>query len=209
MKICIAGLTGQTGAGKSSVAEYLRQNGAFIIDCDLLAREITLPGSPVLNTLSERFGEDIIRADGTLDRRLLASRAFADKEGSDALNAITHPAITELARERMKQAQTEGFDIAVLDAAVLHASELKYDCDVIICVCAPETERLERLQKRDKIERAEILKRMSAQPSEEYYRENSDIIINNGIDDDTQKSCTELIKQLKVIAAEKSEKAEG
>ena len=209
MKICIAGLTGQTGAGKSSVAEFLRQNGACIIDCDLLAREITLPGSPVLEQLSERFGEDIIKADGTLDRRLLASRAFADKEGSDALNAITHPAITELARERMKQAEDDGFKIAVLDAAVLHASELKYDCDVIICVCAPKSERLERLEKRDKIERAEILKRMAAQPPEEYYRENSDIIINNGIGDDTQKRCAELIRQLEAIAAEKSEKLEG
>ncbi|MBQ2775710.1 MAG: dephospho-CoA kinase [Clostridia bacterium] len=205
MKICIAGLTGQTGAGKSSVAGYLRQNGACIIDCDLLAREITLPGSPVLKKLSERFGDDIIRKDGTLDRRLLASRAFADKVGSDALNAITHPAITELARERMIQAENDGFDIAVLDAAVLHASELKNDCDVIICVCAPAEERLERLEKRDKIERAEIMKRMSAQPSEEYYRENSDIIINNGVGDDMKNQCDELVKQLKNIAKEKRE----
>ncbi len=205
MKICIAGLTGQTGAGKSSVAEYLHLNGACIIDCDLLAREITLPGSPVLPKLSKRFGADIIKADGTLDRRLLASRAFADKEGSDALNAITHPAITDLARERMHQAEKDGYDIAVLDAAVLHASELKYDCDVIICVCAPEHERLERLEKRDNIERAEIMKRMSAQPPEEYYRKNSDIIISNGVGDDIKAQCEELVVKLKSIAKEKVE----
>ncbi len=209
MKICIAGLTGQTGAGKSSIAEFLGKNGVCIIDCDVLAREITLPGSPVLEKLSERFGEDIIRDDGTLDRRLLASRAFKNPEDTAALSAITHPAITQLARERIQQAQDDGFDIAVLDAAVLHASELKYDCDVIICVCAPEQERLERLEKRDKIERSEILKRMAAQPPEEYYRKNSDIIINNGVGDDTQKNCAQLLEQLKVIALEKTEKVEG
>lgn len=204
MSICVAGLTGQTGAGKSSVAILLKEAGACIIDCDLLARQVTLPGSPVLEKLAERFGGDIIKADKTLDRRLLASRAFADKEGAQALNDITHPAITELARERILQAQESGFEIAVLDAAVLLASPLKYDCDVIICVCAPEQERLERLLKRDKIERDEIIKRMSAQPQEEYYRKNSDIIINNGDGDDIAAQCTELIRNLRKIAEEKS-----
>ena len=204
MSICVAGLTGQTGAGKSSVAILLKEAGACIIDCDLLARKVTLPGSPVLEKHAERFGGDIIKADKTLDRRLLASRAFADREGAQALNDITHPAITALARERILQAQESGFEIAVLDAAVLLASPLKYDCDVIICVCAPEQERLERLLKRDKIERDEIIKRMSAQTQEEYYRKNSDIIINNGDGDDVAAQCTELIRNLRKLAEEKS-----
>ena len=204
MSICVAGLTGQTGAGKSSVAILLKEAGACIIDCDLLARQVTLPGSPVLEKLAERFGGDIIKADKTLDRRLLASRAFADKEGAQALNDITHPAITALARERILQAQESGFEIAVLDAALLLESPLKDDCDVIICVCAPEQERLERLLKRDKIERDEIIKRMSAQPQEEYYCKNSDIIINNGDGDDIAAQCTELIRTLRKLAEEKS-----
>ena len=204
MSICVAGLTGQTGAGKSSVAAFLKEAGACIIDCDLLARQVTLPGSPVLEKLAERFGGDIIKADKTLDRRLLASRAFADREGAQALNDITHPAITALARERILQAQESGFEIAVLDAALLLESPLKDDCDVIICVCAPEQERLERLLKRDKIERDEIIKRMSAQPQEEYYRKNSDIIINNGDGDDVAAQCTELIRNLRKLAEEKS-----
>ena len=92
----------------------------------------------------------------------------------------------------------------MLDAAVLLESPLKDDCDVIICVCAPEQERLERLLKRDKIERDEIIKRMSAQPQEEYYRKNSDIIINNGDGDDVAAQCTELIRNLRKLAEEKS-----
>lgn len=80
MSIYVAGLTGQTGSGKSTVADIFRAHGVCVIDCDRLARETVEPGSPVLGELARLFGGDLILPDGSLDRRKLAERAFASEE---------------------------------------------------------------------------------------------------------------------------------
>ena len=102
MSIYVAGLTGQTGSGKSTVADIFRAHGVCVIDCDRLARETVEPGSPVLGELARLFGGDLILPDGSLDRRKLAERAFASEEKTKILNSVTHPAITALARERVR-----------------------------------------------------------------------------------------------------------
>ena len=85
------GITGRSGCGKSTVTAVFAARGIPLADADQLSREILLPGSPLLPQLAERFGADIIKEDGTLDRRLLADRAFATPEGKAALDALTHP----------------------------------------------------------------------------------------------------------------------
>ena len=90
----VIGLTGKTGAGKSTVAEFLKEKGCFIIDGDKIARDILLPGEDALKELAAEFGEDIILPDGNADRKKLASRAFATPQATEKLNAITHPRIT-------------------------------------------------------------------------------------------------------------------
>lgn len=105
MSIYVAGLTGQTGSGKSTVADIFRAQGVCVIDCDKLAREIVEPGSPVLIDLARLFGDDLIFPDGSLDRRKLARRAFASEEKTNLLNSVTHPAITALARKRVAEAE--------------------------------------------------------------------------------------------------------
>ena len=85
------GITGRSGCGKSTVTSIFAAHGVPLADADQMSREILLPGSPLLPRLAERFGDDILRADGTLDRRLLADRAFATPEGKRALDALTHP----------------------------------------------------------------------------------------------------------------------
>ena len=87
------GITGRSGCGKSTVTAVFAARGIPLADADQLSREILLPGSPLLPQLAERFGADIIKEDGTLDRRLLADRAFATPEGKAALDALTHPEI--------------------------------------------------------------------------------------------------------------------
>lgn len=84
------GITGRSGCGKSTVTAVFAARGIPLADADQLSREILLPGSPLLPQLAERFGADIIKEDGTLDRRLLADRAFATPEGKAALDALTH-----------------------------------------------------------------------------------------------------------------------
>ena len=93
------GITGRSGCGKSTVTAVFAAHGVPLADADQFSREILLPGSPLLPQLAARFGGDILKPDGTLDRRLLADRAFATPEGKVALDSLTHPAIVARPRE--------------------------------------------------------------------------------------------------------------
>ena len=110
---------------------------------------------------------------------------------------MTHPAITVLARKRVAEAEKNGYEIALLDAPVLFSSELLGDCRAVICVCAPRDQRMARLLSRDGIDLAEIERRMSAQPDEKYYRDNSDIIIENPDGCDPTEQCVRALEILK------------
>ncbi len=177
INIPVIGLTGQTGSGKTTVAAMLKDKGCAIVDTDILARE-AVRNPDVISSLCKKFGEDII-VNGALDRRELARRAFATKEGTEALSAITHPEITRLAIEQIHNAYENGAKAAVIDAALLFDSPLACICDKTVSVVASEDIRLERIMRRDGITREDALLRMSAQPQTEYYIEKSDIIINN------------------------------
>lgn len=205
MKSVIAGLTGQTGAGKSTAAKIFLNNGAYVIDCDKAAREIVEPEKPALKKLCECFGFDILNDDKTLNRRLLAARAFKDSNSTRMLNDITEPYITELVREKIKLAQKEGYEVIIIDAPVLFSSPLKDDCEVVICVTAPLDERIERLLLRDNRTREEIETRISAQESENFYVENSDIIIDNAEDIEIEPQVLKIIERLKNDALNKAD----
>lgn len=174
----IIGLTGPTGAGKSLVADILAGQGCEIIDCDIISREICLPGGPVLKRLAENFGDDIILRDGSLDRRLLARRAFSSPSAVARLNGITHPAITRLAFMRARAAATGGRP-AVIDAAALFESGGERDCDFTVAVVAPLGIRLERILERDNIDEKSAMERINAQNEESYYCERADYIVRN------------------------------
>lgn len=102
------GITGRSGCGKSTVTAVFAAHGVPLADADQLSREILLPGSPLLPQLAARFGGDILKPDGTLDRRLLADRAFATPEGKAALDSLTHPAIVARIRAAKQAAQAAG-----------------------------------------------------------------------------------------------------
>lgn len=175
----ILGLTGKTGAGKSTVASYLKEKGCFIIDGDVVAREIVTPSSPALDELCEAFGKDILFCDGSLDRKALAKKAFFSKENTDLLNRITHPHIKKRFQQLVEKAQKEGFAVAVIDAAALLESDCKNLCEKIIVVHAPESVRLERILERDKITKEQALTRINGQKEDNYYFTQADLIIEN------------------------------
>ena len=123
------GITGRSGCGKSTVTSIFAAHGVPLADADQMSREILLPGSPLLPQLAERFGEEILRPDGSLDRRLLADRAFATPEGKAALDLITHPEIVRRIRLAKQAAQEAGAPLFVLDGAVIVGTAAEAECD--------------------------------------------------------------------------------
>ena len=190
----IIGLTGKTGAGKGEVCKILRKYGCYIIDTDKIAREIVEPCSPALKKLSEYFGEDIVDENGFLNRKLLAKRAFSDENKTKKLNEITHPFINEKVKEEIDFADKNGYGFCVIDAPVLLESDCKNFCDIIALVSASESLRLKRILLRDNISEDDAKIRIGAQKSDEYYEENSDIIIMNDKDDNLEEETKKLLK---------------
>ena len=114
----LVGLTGGIGSGKSTVCSLLVERGALLIDSDAIVREVQQPGSPVLADLAERFGAQIITADGALDRQALANLVFGDPEAVKALNKIVHPAVGVVTAKRV-QAQVGTDRVVVIDIPLL------------------------------------------------------------------------------------------
>ena len=185
LDILVVGLTGQTGAGKSTVARLLEENGVYNIDADYLSR-IAVENPEVISAFAENFGDDVV-VNGSLDRREVARRAFSDPEKQKKLNAIVHPEVTRLAVEEIHKAEKENAKAVLIDAALLFESDLTSICSFTVSVVADKETRLERIIKRDSISREDALIRMNAQKSEEYYIKNADVVIsNNGEDLNTE-----------------------
>lgn len=187
------GLTGPTGAGKSTVARLLEQNGIPLVDADAIARTVTEKGSPVLSALADTFGKDILFPDGSLDRRALAAVAFSSKENTEKLNAVTHPAI--LARIRRALADATG-DAVVLDAPLLFETGLDALCDHTVAIVADEAVRLARITARDGISEEAAKKRMAVQPDTAFYAARADILLYNNGDRSPAMLASDLLAQI-------------
>ncbi len=175
----IYGLTGQTGAGKSTVGKLLNEKGYLIVDGDVAAREVVEKGSPVLGQLAEVFGADILDENGELIRSALAKKAFASEESRQKLNAITHPAVTAWSIDFIKKNLNESHKGVVIDAAAIFDSDIRRYCTKMIVVTAPERVRLERILARDGITEEAAMLRIKAQKDEQYYKQRADIIVKN------------------------------
>ncbi len=184
----IIGLTGQTGAGKSSVAEIFSNLGLPIVSADNAAR-LAVEDSDIKAALCAAFG-DVLDPDGSLDRALTAKRAFSSPKNTAILNAITHPRIIEI---MIKEADSANGDTVVFDASQLFESGEDKLCDRIIGVIADKQLRLERLKARDNLSDTEIERRMSAQLDEEFFiRYCDDIISNNGTEEELRIAVKKL-----------------
>ncbi|RED56536.1 dephospho-CoA kinase [Cohnella lupini] len=175
------GLTGGIATGKSTVAKLLTERGAILIDLDGIAREIVEPGQPSLVAVSERFGQAVIQEDGRLDRKKLGSLVFADPAERKALEAILHPAIRAVMKERMAYHEKNSPDrLVVVDVPLLFESGLESYFQRIMVVYVSREEQLNRLIERDKMTAPEALKRLEAQMDIEDKKRKADILIDNG-----------------------------
>jgi dephospho-CoA kinase len=184
------GLTGGIGSGKSTVAALLADKGAVVVDADLIARQVVEPGSPVLERLAERFGTDIVGADGQLDRARLAERAFVDDESRRDLDGITHPAIGE---EFLRQiAAAPDGAVVVHDVPLLAESKNPAQYKGVIVVEAPRSVRLDRLESRG-IARDDAERRMAQQASDEERRAIATWVLDNSGDMEALRAQVEQV----------------
>jgi dephospho-CoA kinase len=175
----IIGLTGQSGAGKTTVCGILRDIGFAVINADELARQVAVCGNGCLCELAEVFGEDIITKSGELDRRALANRTFGDKKELKKLGVIIYPYINEALIKETNRLKESGERFIIYDAPTLFESRADGLCDLIISVTASEAKRAERIKKRDNISDEEIKIRFESQHSEQYFIKKSDLYIKN------------------------------
>ena len=177
--VMVVGLTGQTGAGKSTVSKTFAENGFAVIDADKIARLVVEKGSKCLSEIADVFGNNIITEQGELDRKALAAIVFSDKQKLEMLNTVTYPYITAEILKQIDRHYEKGELLILLDAPTLFESRADDFCELIISVIAQNDIRQERIMKRDGLSAEQALKRMNAQLSEQFFIENSDFIIKN------------------------------
>lgn len=175
-KAIIIGLTGPTGSGKSTASRAAAEHGLKWIDCDLLARKAVEKGTPGLSALVNAFGNEILLADGTLNRKRLAAEAFKDKAGTELLNRTLLPFVAELVKRECENGN------AILDAPTLFESGINSICTKTVAVLADRETRLKRIIPRDGLTPAEAELRISAGKQDDFYLHNADYILynNNG-----------------------------
>ncbi|MEV4047659.1 dephospho-CoA kinase [Streptomyces sp. SAI-195] len=173
------GLTGGIGAGKSEVSRLLVEHGAVLIDADRIAREVVAPGTPGLAAVVEAFGEDVLAADGSLDRPKLGSIVFADPEKLAVLNGIVHPLVGERSRALEEAAADDA--VVVHDVPLLTENGLAPLYDLVVVVDADPATQLDRLVRLRGMTEQDARARMAAQATREQRREIADVVVDNDV----------------------------
>lgn len=176
----VIGITGGIATGKSTAVTYLKQKGYLVIDADLLAREVVAPGSVGLEAIAESFGADLI-VDGELDRKRLGQIIFESEEKRKALNAIVHPLVYKVMRERIEKADEA---IVFIDSPLLfegfeQAKSFGLAYDEVWLVDLDEDRQLSRLMARNGLSKETAELRMAAQWSMEKKRAMADVVLDN------------------------------
>src|SRR5437667_1751917 len=175
----LIGLTGGIGSGKSTVARMLAERGAVVFDADELAHRAIEPATRALSEVVERFGRDIRKADGAIDRRALARIVFADAQARRDLEAIVHPEIARRFSEEVER-HRDTQDVVVFDAALLVETGHHRACDVLVVVTAPEEKQVARTVAGRGLTEQDVRARMSAQMPLAEKAAIADVIIDHG-----------------------------
>ena len=194
------GLTGGIGSGKSMVARQLQELGAAVVDADAIAREVAAPGGPAYATIVQAFGPGVLCGDGSLDRKALAARVFADEAARRQLNALTHPHIRQgMAQEAARLAGTPGVEVIVFDIPLLLETTDGRDLglDGVVVVTAADPVRIARLTARNGLTPFDARRRLDAQmPLAQKVARADWVIDNNGPAEQTREQVLELWEAL-------------
>jgi dephospho-CoA kinase len=175
-------LTGNVASGKSTVASLFARWGADLIDADQLVREVQAPGTPVLLAIARRFGTDVLRPDGSLDRAALRAQVLADPQALADLNRLVHPTVLRLRQARLAALREAGARIVVTDIPLLYEAADPDAFDAVVLVDAPADLRRQRLFERSGLPPHEAERLIAAQMPSELKRGRATFVIDNDAD---------------------------
>lgn len=186
----VIGLTGGIGTGKSTVAQALEEQGVPILDADRVGHEVYQPGRPAFHEIVEAFGQDIVAADGAIDRKALGAKVFADPKELARLNSIVHPRMKGMMREKLQELQRSAVPIAVIEAAILFEARWDDLADEVWVTIAPPEVAAERVALRSKLPLEQVLDRIRAQMSNKERVRRAAVTIDTSGDMESTKSQT-------------------
>lgn len=177
----IIGITGPTGAGKTTALHALTALGAEVLDADQVYHQLLDTDADLRTRLVRAFGPDILDEAGKVDRKRLSSAVYPDR--LEELNGLTHPVIVDELFRRAQLAQQAGHPAVAIDAIALVESGIAARCDVVVAVLAPLEVRIRRIMARDGIDEPYARRRALAQKGEDFFRTHADYVLENGEDD--------------------------
>ena len=190
-------MTGNIGSGKSTVAAMLREAGIPVLDADRISKEVTAPGGRAYEAVVRAFGREIVRGDGSIDRKRLGEIVFADPASRDRLEKITHPAILEAMKEAIAGMEREGHRVAVVEATLIHESGKKGLFEAVISVTCDRETSISRLAARDGMSRGQAEARLRAQMDADRKAGASEYVIDNsGTLDATRRQVAALTETM-------------
>lgn len=195
----VLGLIGRAGSGKSTVADALAAEGARVIAADRIGHEVTDQDAQVREALIAEYGPGVYRADGTLDRRQVAARVFADAAARARLDRLTHPRIVRRIESALEALRREGFrGVVVVDAALMLDWGLERWCDAVIAVTATDFERVRRLTASRGWSESEVRARLAAQRLDAEYAKAADaVLVNSGTPKELARAARQAVSGLR------------
>ena len=192
----IIGITGGTGAGKSSALRALQTLGAQALDCDEIYHELLSDCTDMIAEIEENFSNASI--DGKVDRQKLAEIVWSDPLALQELNRITHKYVGNEIKQRIHSFEKQDGTVTAIDAIALVESGQSDNCDIVIGILAPPEMRIKRIMDRDGLTGEQARKRINAQKPEGFYKENCDHILENTFDTQTafEEKCIEFFNKI-------------
>lgn len=199
----VAGLTGGIGCGKSTASECFIALGVPVIDADQVARQVVEPGSEALGKIAAHFGDQLIQADGTLNRPALRRIVFDSERERNWLETLLHPLIRDRILDTLEQLDQDGHSYAILASPLLLETDQHLLISRVIVVDVPESTQIERTMQRDGMEEAQVRQILAAQMDRDERLKHADFVLNNnGSPEELELAVADLHPKLKQLADE-------